>query len=88
MAEFDLLCAPYRGTALPTDHCWLGGIPTGYPVGPGSPHRLNQGLALPSGTFKPSLALRANGFKMKVGPVHVTGLTSVDNVKYHTNNSS
>ena len=79
MAEFDLFCAPYRGTALPTDHCWLGGIPTGYPVGPGSPHRIDQGLALPFGTSKPSLALRANGLKRRLdGPVHVTGLTSVD----------
>ena len=31
MAEFSLLCAPYRGTELPTDHKWLGGFPLGSP---------------------------------------------------------
>ena len=37
MTEFEIFIAPYRGTELPTDPEGLGGIPTGYPVGPGSP---------------------------------------------------
>ena len=49
MTEFEILCAPYRGTELPTDPGGLGGVPLGYPVGPGSPHRVFQGLVLPLG---------------------------------------
>ena len=78
MAEFDLIGAPYRGTELPTDHYWLGGIPLGSPGPLG--HHTNLIEVLPYlWDIQPVPGTKANGLEIEGwAPVHVTGLTSVD----------